>query len=278
MAQHKRTLYISDLDGTLLNDESRLSGHTVQRLNELIAKGMLFSIATARTPATVVDLMQEVKMNIPAILMTGALTYDLATKQYLAISSFPQEVARQLIDMVATGDMFPMIYYIEQSQLYVAYRNPINAQQQAFIAQRTGTPYKKYIEVDEGFTVPEKCVLIFFMGDYDKLEAIYNLISDTAGHHSYLYYDNLQPTQGYLEIYPSGTTKAGAIQQLAQRIGVDEVVVFGDNVNDMSMFEIAQRSYAVENAVESLKERATDIIASNTHDGVVQFLFHDFKG
>lgn len=272
MTHGKHTLYISDLDGTLLNDKSRLSAHTIEKLNELIERGMLFTIATARTPATVVGIMQEVKMNIPAILMTGAITYDLANKEYLAISSFPLEVSKQLIDMIATSGLYPMVYYIEQSQLYVAYRNPITAQQQEFINQRIGTPYKQYIEVNDNFYIPEKTVLIFFMGDYSKLESIYNLIKHTAGHHSYLYYDNLQPTQGYLEIYPSGTTKAGAIQALATQMGVDEIVVFGDNINDIPMFEIAQRSYAVENAVEKVKEQATHIIASNIDDGVVKFL------
>ena len=118
MTQHKRTLYISDLDGTLLNEESLLSANTAQTLNKLIEEGAMFTIATARTPATVVKLMSDVKLNLPVILMTGALVYDIATNRYLSISSFPQEISAQIIDTIGNTDLSPMIYYIDQSLLH----------------------------------------------------------------------------------------------------------------------------------------------------------------
>ena len=62
MKRHNKTLYVSDLDGTLLNSRSLVSPFTTAALNELIADGMMFSIATARTPATVVALMEAVQL------------------------------------------------------------------------------------------------------------------------------------------------------------------------------------------------------------------------
>lgn len=275
MTQHKRTLYISDLDGTLLNEKSLLSANTAQTLNKLIEEGAMFTIATARTPATVVKLMSDVKLNLPVILMTGALVYDIATNRYLSISSFPQEISAQIIDTIGNTDLSPMIYYIDQSLLHVAYRTTTDSRQQEFISCRKGTPYKKYVEVERTITPPQKTVLIFFMGAYDKLQEIYNRISCIAGHRSYLYCDSMQPEQGYLEIYPAGTSKAAAITQLARQIEAQEIVAFGDNLNDLPMFEIAHRSYAPENAIEEVKKQATQIIASNSQDGVVRFMEAD---
>ena len=61
-----KTLYVSDLDGTLLDDNSQLSERTVATLNRIIGElGGMFTIATARTPATVVPLMQEVRARLP---------------------------------------------------------------------------------------------------------------------------------------------------------------------------------------------------------------------
>ena len=72
MSQRKfNTLYVSDLDGTLLNEKSRISALTARTLNRLIDNGICFTIATARTPATVVKLMNEVRLNLPVVLMTG---------------------------------------------------------------------------------------------------------------------------------------------------------------------------------------------------------------
>ena len=54
--------------------------------------------------------------------------------------------------------------------------------------------------------------------------------------------------------------KAHAILQLKEYLNCDKVVVFGDGLNDLSMFEIADESYAVENACRELKEKATGVI------------------
>ena len=69
----KKTLYISDLDGTLLNSQSQVSAASRDMLNRLIADNDInFSIATARTPATVVQLMHGIDSRLPYIVMTGA--------------------------------------------------------------------------------------------------------------------------------------------------------------------------------------------------------------
>lgn len=277
MAQHKRTLYISDLDGTLLNEQSAISRYTAQALNSLIDNGMLFTIATARTPATVVKLMEKVNLQLPAILMTGALVYDLARNKYLSVSSFDPATSTRIINCTSSCGISPMIYYIDNSVLHVAYNTPIDHRQQLFMQERMGTPYKQYVEVKGEMSVPANTVMIFFMGQYDKLQQIHNLILPIAGHRSYLYYDTLEPQQGYLEIYPEGTSKAQAITQLAQQLGADEIVAFGDNLNDIPMFDVAQRSYAPCNAIETVKHHASRIIDRNDNDGVAHFLQQDFK-
>lgn len=277
MSQHARTLYISDLDGTLLNEKSRISATTANVINQLIDDGMLFTIATARTPVTVVELMKEVNISLPVILMTGALLYDIKSNKYLHISSFDTDVSARLIDVIAGYGISPMVYYVDNSVLCVNYRRPITNRQRYFIAQRNGTPFKKYVEVKEHPTAPPTTVLIFFMGNYDKLKVIYDAISDIEGHCSYLYYDNILEDQGYLEIYPSGTSKANAIERLAREINVDEIVSFGDNLNDIPMFEISHRCYATDNAVDEVKLYATDIIDSNMDDGVARFLWNENK-
>ena len=75
-----KTLYVSDLDGTLLGEDSRLSAVTVATLNHVIGElGGLFTVATARTPATVVPLMSQVHSTLPFIVMSGAALWNAAT-------------------------------------------------------------------------------------------------------------------------------------------------------------------------------------------------------
>ena len=78
----KHTLYITDLDGTLLNEHSRVSERSNAILSDLVTHhNVLFSIATARTPATAVELMSCVPTPIPLIVMAGAAMWDTERSQ-----------------------------------------------------------------------------------------------------------------------------------------------------------------------------------------------------
>ena len=61
-------LYVSDLDGTLLNSNKVVSNYSKNILNNLIKKGVLFTVATARTPGTINDLLSGLNISIPAVL------------------------------------------------------------------------------------------------------------------------------------------------------------------------------------------------------------------
>lgn len=76
---------------------------------------------------------------------------------------------------------------------------------------------------------------------------------------------------------PRAATKANAALLLKDMLGCDELVVFGDNVNDIELFKVADRSYAVANAVPELKAIATDVIGSNNNDGVARFIKKELK-
>ena len=75
-----KMLYVSDLDGTLLNSDALLNEDVPERLNCLIDKGLCFTVATARTYATVNSIMKDVNLTCPMILMNGVMLYDPVSK------------------------------------------------------------------------------------------------------------------------------------------------------------------------------------------------------
>ena len=68
-----KKLYVSDLDGTLLNQRGDISATTAEKLNTCIEQGMAFTINTARTPATTFPIMASVNLQIPFSMMNGVL-------------------------------------------------------------------------------------------------------------------------------------------------------------------------------------------------------------
>ena len=84
--------------------------------------------------------------------------------------------------------------------------------------------------------------------------------------------DAYSPDQTWLEICSRQATKAAAIARLQGRLRTGELVVFGDNLNDEPMFEIADHACAVANAVPELRGVAAEVIPSNDDDGVADWL------
>ena len=72
----KDTLYVSDLDGTLLGTDSRISARTAATVSELTSRGALITVATARTPATVVPILEQTRTTPPAVVITGTAYWD----------------------------------------------------------------------------------------------------------------------------------------------------------------------------------------------------------
>lgn len=96
------TLYVSDLDGTLLGADSLVSSESVQRLNNAINRyGALFTCATARTPATIVPLMQRVDVKLPMIAMAGAAMWSKVDNDYKHVRTIPEDIIARVVDIYA---------------------------------------------------------------------------------------------------------------------------------------------------------------------------------
>ena len=102
-----KTLHISDLDGTLLDNEGKLSDENKRRINNLIEKGLLFTIATARTFATVVPILDGVKINCPVILMNGVMIYDLIKKVPIDLEIISDNAKLNILNCLKSHDQLP---------------------------------------------------------------------------------------------------------------------------------------------------------------------------
>lgn len=263
-----KTLYVSDLDGTLLNEHSVLSDYTIENLNKIIEKGVLFTAATARTPATVIKIFEKVNLNLPLIVMTGASHFNMATKEYNNIVSLSPEKCKEITDILHKHPLCTFAYTLNNHMQTVYYSNFPNPASEYYIRDRSDSAYKKFILCDDF----NSCNPLFYCV-IDKTELLYDLqnqlkdINDIA--------INFYPTEfdenySYLEIFDKGASKAIAVKNLAKVIGADKIVAFGDGVNDMSLFEVADASYAMENATQKLRNIASQVIGSNVEDSVIK--------
>lgn len=281
------TLYISDLDGTLLSSESRISAESIRLLNRAIEDGALISIATARTPATVSLLMKDIRIKIPMVVMTGASLWNINTGSYTDVQHFTPDQVRRVIDAytsVSGGGAF--LYTLKDSAegkglMEIYHIGSMNVTERGFMKERITSPFKIFHVPDSGLSeLPDKienAVLFFGMRDNtiaDKIKANLDKLPDI---NPMAYHDWNGEDITEIEAFPSGATKAQAIMRLKERVGANRVIVFGDNVNDISMMKIADRSVAVGNALPEVKEIADEIIGSNDEDAVARYIMEDLR-
>jgi hydroxymethylpyrimidine pyrophosphatase-like HAD family hydrolase len=114
------------------------------------------------------------------------------------------------------------------------------------------------------------------LGSREAIESVARLVESEAHLVAYagsaLEGDNLH----WVDIHHSAASKGAAITQLKQDLGVTRVICFGDSDNDLSMFAVADESYAPSNAREDVRAAATAVIGHHDQDGISQFLRERF--
>ncbi|MDS0528135.1 HAD family hydrolase [Clostridium sp. SHJSY1] len=263
-------LYISDLDGTLLNSNALISNNSKILLNKAIKNGINFTIATARTPATVIDILKDINITLPIITMNGSAIYNIKDNRYFYYLTIEQALVHKLQNIIAKENLSAFIYSIMDNHLFVYHKKLTHPHQIKFYEERKNTIYKTFLE--KSLPIDLK-VLYFTIMDYeDKINSLYYKIKDIPGLSIVKYRDTYNKEIVNLEIYHESASKANAINYLKNYFHFDKLITFGDNLNDIPMFKISDECYAVINAVDELKEISTSVIKSNLDDSVAKFL------
>lgn len=268
------TLYVSDMDGTLLGNDSHLSQATTVILNDLMDRlGMQFTVATSRTIATVVPLMSGVHCTLPYIVLSGAALWNSQKACFEQVCGIEPTLVRRVCDICERHGAHPFVYRRHGNIIHTHHNGPMEEVEHAFVESRRHTPYKRYFLNDPDYhTSDDEAMLIFAMQHGQSLAKIHREISQTTPCSTFLYHDSVDPGLELLEVYAPGCSKARAVQRLAQRVQASRVVVFGDNLNDLPMFDVADYSVAVANAVAEVRARADEVIGANSDDAVAEWL------
>ena len=269
----ERILYITDLDGTLLKNDVTVSGFSVDSINSLVEKGMIFSYATARSRYTSSKLTKDICLNVPVVIYNGTFLYDTKTEKRVVSNDFAKDYAEKILDRLLKNGIYPMVHaFLGEDEKYIFDEKNMSRGMADFQSKR---------ELDERRTPVDVYDLdpyqVFYFTCIDEEEKLLPLYEELRNEYQCIYNKDMYSGDYWLEILPNKATKASAIRELKELLNCDKVVCFGDGVNDIPMFKDADQSYAVSNAVSELKEYATGIIDSNENDGVAKWLLDNYK-
>ena len=271
----EKVLYVTDLDGTLLNQQDRISAFSIQVINRLVEEGLMFTYATARSLVSASRVTEGLSTNIPVIAYNGAFIIQPSSGEILSREDFSAEERRIVRETLARYHLSPMVYsYIDGNERVSWIPENENDGIRRYLSMRKGDRRFRAVRDEEALYEGE----IFYytcIGEKEDLMPVYEIFSGDSRYRCTIQQELYRP-EYWCEIMPSKASKANAVRKLKQMWGCTGIVSFGDSVNDIPMFEISDQCYAVSNAVEELKRLATGIIGSNEEDGVARWLLRSF--
>ncbi|MBP3702408.1 MAG: HAD family hydrolase [Lachnospiraceae bacterium] len=268
-----KTLYITDLDGTLLHNDETVSEQTIQILNRLVKRGMKFSYATARSRVTAGHITRGLCQHFPVVLYNGAFIMDSTSSELVCSHFFNDKENDRIQSKLKELAVSPIVYsFIDEKEQFSFVTEAVTDGMKKFLDTRKSDIRRREVDSEDRLYLG----YIFYYTCIDTEEKLAALYEELKSEFQCVLSKDIYSEEWWLEIMPKDATKANAVQEVKKICGCEKVVCFGDGINDRTMFEICDEAYAVGNACEDLKEIATGVIGTNEEDAVAEFLRRRF--
>lgn len=253
-------LVVSDMDGTLLAQDSVLGGKASLMIEKLREKGILFTMATGRSQCLSEEYEKELRLEIPYIACNGAviLSRGKVIEQY----QIPLSGLRPLVDEADRMGM-SIVFSMGGNEFYYKETPWIleSRKLQGF--------YKNQMVLTEEIWNSAKLEKIMIMDGYrsGRISVMEDMCRKLPPEYGFTRYTDMS-----VEIVNHVATKEHGVRFLSDYLGIgmEDIMAVGDHKNDCEMLKAAGVGVAVSNAIPDAKECA-DYIATKDHlEGVIE--------
>ena len=277
-------LFVTDLDGTLLNSAHELTDHSKATIKKAMAMKIPVCIATGRSYRDILQIFKDFEKMPYIISSNGASLYDESGKKLHGVS-IPKNQVREIVNYLKAHHL--QFEVADDDYTYVTKWGIDLLKKELEDVGVKDQRKKKELENDVLGIVLSQGNLRIVSSIDDMLEKITS-VNSISSISAYLNKIN-QAMENFtmdkrirtfsswkynFEMTNRDTSKGIALKALCEKLQIDlkDIVVVGDNYNDLSMLKIAGYKVAMENAVENVKSLADEVILSNDDDGVAHFL------
>ncbi|MBD5505917.1 MAG: Cof-type HAD-IIB family hydrolase [Lachnospiraceae bacterium] len=261
-------LLFTDLDGTLLNNDSQVSDGTKAFLDDFLAAGNKLILSSGRPKDSVLEVKNNAGLTQSGILLicsNGTQIYDCDSRTTIMEKRLPLPYVPYLQEQASRYNLHIQTYRED------AIVSPTKDREITFYRRRIHLPLIISPNLAEALTEAPFKMLAISLDDFDKLESFRRSIADWAeGKIQTIYSSDM-----YLELFEYTAGKGNAVRFVCDHFGVplSDAYAAGDADNDISMLEAAGCGIAMANATDKVKQSA-DIVTEldNDRDGLVALM------
>jgi len=256
-------LLLSDMDGTLLNDEKTVPAKNIEAVKYFVENGGAFSIASGRAPASIIRYFSVLPVNVPIITLNGAIIYDGNKGETVWDMGMDKEVASTVMEDVIAH--FPHVGV----EVYSAHGVHILVQNDNTRAHMQRESLVHFFEKPREIDAPN-WYKVLFAAPHEKLCKVEQYIRENGYEERFSSVRYVYSEAYFYEALGADISKGNALDRLCDMCGFnrEKTYAVGDNYNDMEMMTRAGFSFAPKSAVPPILAAASKVVCSN-NDGAV---------
>lgn len=252
----KGYLLISDMDGTLLNSNKKISKNNIEAINRFVAQGGIFTFATGRMLESAKKYLDVVNVNVPVILYNGSKIHDYSKEETIYELFLEDEVKNILKQIKRQYSYLGLEIYCKEN-VYIF--NDCRFSKR-FASNRSDVHY----DIPESLWT-ENWTKILILGEENQLDIFeHNFVSKFGQ------FNIVRSGENYLEILPLGTSKGHALQKLCKIVNIDisNTIAVGDNMNDFELLKKSGYGFCVANGNKKLLAEINYKCSSNDEHAI----------
>jgi len=262
MGKFSGMLLCSDIDGTLINDEHKVSLKNQLAIEYFKSEGGIFTLATGRVPSGMKMFLDKATPNAPVISHNGSAIYDFKKNEFVWQLGLDEKVS-EVVDYVTENIPFAGVEVVVGDTVYFCKMNA-TVEEHRLLEHFPSNDWKHK-------DLPTPWIKILFIQTPEELPFVKDFLLKS---HFVGKYKFVQSSPKYFEVINLQSSKGRAMQELAKRLGIpmSMTIAIGDNENDLEMVQDAALGVAVGNAMPRVKEAANHITVENNFDAIARVI------
>lgn len=270
-------LIVFDLDGTLLNGASEITAYTGDTLKRLQERGIAYTVATGRTLHGARNILEGHQFALPQAYKNGVMIWHPDNSRFSSGAMLTADELDHVLAACEENALTAFVFTLDDAGSNSVFHPPLKTDIERRLIHNLG--------IDEDLTVhplaelPEGADIthVNAIGERDPIFAVVRAVKDEDHLVAYSGVAMEGEQWRWLDLHHSDASKGAAILTLKELAGVDRVICFGDNDNDLSMFAAADECYAPSNANDRVRAAATDVIGHHDEEGIARYLRERFS-
>ena len=269
-------LIVFDLDGTLLNRQSKISDYTNETLKLLAKREIAYTVATGRTLHGARAILEDHHFPLPQAYKNGVLIWHPEHQHYSSSTTLTAAELENVVRACLHQGLTPFVFTLDEDDKSTVYHSVL--QSGADLELVRVLDIDGHVSMRSLDELPADAVVthINSIGSPDAVKAVAHSVEDEPHLVAFSGLAREGAEWHWLDIHHSDASKGNAIKTLKELLGFERVICFGDSDNDLSMFEAADESYAPANANDAIKTAATAVIGHHDEEGIAHFLRERF--